>query len=359
MPNPIVVDCPKDEWTLVAEAIQNAEIHIKKTDPYKYWVYKVFTGGDAPTDLSLATLIQFYDRPVKVSTSSSADVYVYPEKIDGQVIVDFTADPTGKSIFIQDKTTGKYASVESNGALAVNIQDQHSRMLDLKFIQAQGAPTTLTVEAVQEDRTITLASTAGFADKNVVGLFCPCGDFYFGQQVGDPVGNVITLDTPIDLTYIVGSSVITAIKNMAVDGSSITQVFQIGPVGGSSEVEIDVTRVAGYLQDNVVMDDAKFGGITALIYGIVLRKNNGTIENKWNMKTNGELAELCAGDFDYTSKAPAGSYGARFRNSFSGQEKHGVTVRLEPGDILEMLIQDDLTDLQLFTMTAQGHIVTD
>ena len=71
---------------------------------------------------------------------------------------------------------------ESNGAVPVNIQDQHTRMLDLKFIQAQGTPTTLTAETSVEDKTITIANTTGFVDKNIVGIFCPCGDFYFGQQ---------------------------------------------------------------------------------------------------------------------------------------------------------------------------------
>ena len=109
---------------------------------------------------------------------------------------------------------GSYVPKESNGAVPVNIQDQHTRMLDLKFIQAQGTPTTLTAETSVEDKTITIANTTGFVDKNIVGIFCPCGDFYFGQQIGAPAGNVITLDTPIDVIYEVGSFVITAIKNI-------------------------------------------------------------------------------------------------------------------------------------------------
>jgi hypothetical protein len=106
------------------------------------------------------------------------------------------------------------------------------------------------------------------------------------------------------------------------------------------------------------MDDSLFGGITALTNGVVLRQNNGVMTNIWNVKSNGEFGLLCFDTFE-TSKAPAGSFGFRFRNTYAGQAKHGVTLRLEPGDTLEVLIQDDLTDLEDFAMMAQGHVVTD
>jgi len=249
--------------------------------------------------------------------------------------------------------------LESNGAIPVNIQDQHSLALDLNFIQAQGAPTTLSVQADPEDTTITLTSAVGFVDTNVVALVSSTGIFYFGKQVGAAAGNVITLDTPIDKTFATATTVLRAIRNMNVDGSVATQIFQVGPVGGGTSIELDITRIMGYIQDGTAMDDAKFGGITALTNGVVLRQNNSTINNIWNAKSNGELGLLCY-DTAYTTKPPAGtSHGFRFRNTYAGPSKHGVTIRLDPGDILEVLIQDDLTDLETFNMMAQGHIVTD
>lgn len=265
---------------------------------------------------------------------------------------------TRKEVYLVDPVTKKKVNVEQNGGLAVNIQDQHSTALDLYFIKAIGAPTTLLADANSEDTTITLTSTTGFTNGVTVGIFTAEGSFYFGRQIGAPAGSDISLDTPIDKAFLSGSSVIAANRSMNVNGSVTTQVFQIGPVGGTTGVEIDITRIMGYLQDNVDMDDSKFGGISALTKGIVLRQNNGIISNIWNAKTNGELS-LLSYDFTYTDKAPAGSYGARFRNSYAGQDKHGVTLRLEPGDILEILVQDDLTGLQDFTMMAQGHVVTD
>jgi len=106
------------------------------------------------------------------------------------------------------------------------------------------------------------------------------------------------------------------------------------------------------------MDDGKFGGGSALTNGIVLRANNGDMTNIWNVKSNGEIA-LLAFDAQYADKAPAGLNGFRFRNTYGGQSKHGVVIRLGFSEKLELLVQDDLTGLDGFTMMAQGHVVTD
>lgn len=250
---------------------------------------------------------------------------------------------------------------ESNGGVPVNIQDQHSRALDLNFIMATGAPTALAAPTIVDTYTITVDDTTGFVDGTHIGIFSGVegeGNFFFAGQIGAPVGNVITLDTPMDIVYVIGSNVLPTTRDMNVDGTT-RKIFQVGPVGVATGVEVDITRIAGYLEDATSMDDALFGGIDALAKGIVLRKNNGIIQNYWNAKSNGELALICGKDLDYTTKSPAGFFGARFRSSYAGQEKHGVTIRLEPADTLEILIQDDLTDLTAFRMIAQGHIVTD
>ncbi len=247
-----------------------------------------------------------------------------------------------------------WAPGESNGAIPVNIQDQHTQALDLHFIQVQESATTLTVQADPGDTTITVASTTGFVAGNVVGLVSGAGDFYFGKQVGAVAEQVVTLDTPIDKVFTTASSsVVTAKDQMAVNGSATTQIFEIGsPLG----VAADITRITGYIQTATAMDDTKFGDLAALTNGVVLRVNGTEIDNVWNVKTNGEIGLLCF-DSALSDRAPAGSFGLRFRNSYAGPAKHGVTLRLASGDTLEILIQDNLTGLESFRMMAQGHVV--
>jgi hypothetical protein len=142
---------------------------------------------------------------------------------------------------------------------------------------------------------------------------------------------------------------------MAVDGSSAPVTFRVGPIG--TVIEFDITRITGYLQDGSAMDDSLFGGITALTKGCVFRLSNGEKTNMWNAKSNGDLALLTGIDFTYTDSAPSGSFGARFRISYSGQDKHGVTLRMEVGETLDFIIQDDLTGLEVFNLMATGHAV--
>lgn len=263
-------------------------------------------------------------------------------------------DPLNPSGFLQ---VAIESPLESNGAIPVNVQDQHTRALDLYFIQQQ-AITTLAANASPGDTTLTLTSAVGFAVGDTVGLFTSTGQFYFASIVA-VAAPIITVDTPLDLAYSIGDNIISATKNLAVSGTLASpQIFQVGPVGAGTGVDVDITRIMGSIIDDTAMDDAKFGGITALTNGLVLRVNNGTMQNIWNIKSNGEFG-LLAFDIDYSIKAPAGSYGFRFRNTYAGQSKHGVTLRLEPGDKLELLVQDDLTGLDSFFAMAQGHIVTD
>ncbi len=240
------------------------------------------------------------------------------------------------------------------GGLDVNIQDQSTQGLDLDFKKAAAVATTPSVAIVAEDTTVTLTSTTGFIDGVLVEI--QEGDvFYHGTQLGAPAGSVITLDTPVDRAFTTAASVRPFTTNMAVNGSGTPQVFSVGPLG--TTILLDLTRIVGYIQDGTVMDDSLFGGVAALTNGCVMRRRNGVLTNYWNVKSNNRLAMLCGSDFYYTEKAPTGSYGARFRMTYAGRDKHGVTIRVEVGDSLEVIIQDDLTGLEEFNMMTQGHVV--
>jgi hypothetical protein len=240
-----------------------------------------------------------------------------------------------------------------DGNLPVVVHDQIATALDLNFSRSLGA-TTLDAIANIGDTSITLADATGFSDLDTIAILSVTEGGYFGAQVGVSVGNVITLDTPIDIAKSVGSLVLRLTKNLNVVGSlGAPIIYAIGPV----VTPIDITRITGYIQDEDAMDDALFGGIAKLTNGIVLRLNNGVIKNIFNAKTNSDLALLACGVFTYTDKAPAGKFGARFCITFAGQENHGVSLRLNSGDILQLLVQDPLDGLEIFNLMAQGHEV--
>jgi hypothetical protein len=310
----------------------------------KYFRVKYVNGTTEATNLS-----------VQVQYSVNADTNL-AHPLDETLIDEMGATLT-RSVLVGEDNNGVYRNVpvDTIGQLAVNVHDQTTRSLDFDFGRLDNL-TTLSAQADPDDRTITLTSTTGFVDGTTVGIFSADDTdiTYLGTQVGAPAGNVITLDTPIDQEMQINSAVAGVETNMNVDGSSTTQVFQIGPVGVGSTLVVDITRIMGHILDSTVMDDSKFGGITALTNGVVLRHNNSVIHNIWNVKSNADLALLCY-DFRYADNAPGGQYACNFRNTYGGQGAHGVVLELQPGDYLEVLIQDDLTGLDQFNMMAQGH----
>jgi hypothetical protein len=107
------------------------------------------------------------------------------------------------------------------------------------------------------------------------------------------------------------------------------------------------------------VDLSKFGDIAGgITNGIVMRKVDGTYRNIFNVKTNGEMAGIMF-DFDILSaqNVNQGQNGFNGRLTFAGQSKVGVTIRLAPGEDLQLLVRDDLTDLDLLEIVAEGHEV--
>lgn len=251
------------------------------------------------------------------------------------------------------------ATVPREGrSIPVVLQDQTTEPLDLYFIRSLGNQTTLTVPAVVDSYEITVADTTGFVDGTYIGFFAPTGDFHFASQIGAPVGSVLTIDTPMCCAFPADTTnVLNLTRDLNVDGSTTRQIFQIGPVGAPTGIEVDITKILLAMTDLNDMDDSKFGSLAALIRGCVFRKNNHEYISYANWKTNKDISLYSGAPPMYTDKAGGGNNGVSFAISYAGQGNRGVSIRLIPGDILEFIVQDDLTDLTSFRMVAQGHIV--
>lgn len=247
------------------------------------------------------------------------------------------------------------------GGLDVNIQDQTTPPIDFFFTQIKATPTTVAIEASVDDYDVNVTSASGCSIGDYVGIFnaddSSNNRAYFGTILNISV-NVITLDTPLDFPFQVGNTFACFTRNInEANGSSVAEIFQI-EVGPNATQSIDINRLMISFLTNDVVNLAKFGDLLKLTRGCVLRRVNGTIHNIWNVKDNGELANLSF-DYDpYTALNPAqGQDGAKFRFTLNGQDKHGVAIRLNPGDKLQLIVQDDLRALQQFRIIGEGHYV--
>ena len=142
---------------------------------------------------------------------------------------------------------------------------------------------------------------------------------------------------------------------MAVDGSTTRQSFFIRPEG---TIEIDITRVIFQIICNDPPEFDDFGDITGgLQRGVVFRQVNGGHVNLFNLKTNGEIANLMYDVEVYEQSKVQGVNGISGRLTYGGPSKHGVTLRIGNGTYLEVIIQDDLSSLATFKLIASGHVV--
>lgn len=81
MASPSLVACTKDTWTKVATAVVSGQIEITlNRQPYRFaWVE---TGTAAPTLISQGS---YFANWATIRSSRPIDVYIWPEKEDGQV----------------------------------------------------------------------------------------------------------------------------------------------------------------------------------------------------------------------------------------------------------------------------------
>jgi len=240
--------------------------------------------------------------------------------------------------------------------LNVLLNDQFTEIIDLYATNTSNTGSLLSATTAIDSNEVIFTAGHGATAGDTI---CLNEDPYFFQAgVLGVTNNTVTLDSPLDRAFPSSSFVSIGSKSMNVDGSTTPVLFDVGPKMLPTTLW-DVVRVLFIIRDDAAMDSAKFGGITALTNGVVLRKKNGTYKNIFNVKSNGDFAER-AYDIEYDDRsAPQSDYFFRCRRTFGGQSKNGVTIRLvgAENDELQIIIQDDLTGLVDFRCVIQGHVI--
>lgn len=218
---------------------------------------------------------------------------------------------------------------------------EFSQVLNFTFVNQTG---------VLNDRNIIVDDGSVFSGGDRIALVD--GTRIYGAFVQTVVSQNLTLDTPLDFNYSVGSTAVRLTRNLNIDGSVTPQIFQIGTV---ANVTLDITRIIFSLTDSTAGDDSTFGGCPALTNGVVLRFMDGATYNIFNIKTNGELSKIAGGDFTYAERAGPGEFGFNARFTFNGQDKLDSVIEIKEGEMLQIIIQDDLTCLNNFNIVAEGN----
>jgi len=249
------------------------------------------------------------------------------------------------------------------GSLAVNIQDQYTRLIFLPLHLHTGNIITLTAPASVGDWTIDVAAGHGLTGGEPVATG-KANNWYYGYVVS-VAGNTLTLDRVINFAMAAGTTFEEFTEDMAINGSVTRQEFHGYSV---PDLDFDITGMHISIVCPGQPDDSLFGDIAALTRGISLRQykgDTGEYENMGTARTNGMMALFTGGDVVYTDKAGGGAWGVRVRASWTNT--WGVTVRLRGStsgsytpngrDEIHMIIQDNLTALDSMHILLVGHVV--
>jgi hypothetical protein len=240
-----------------------------------------------------------------------------------------------------------------DGALDIHDADVHIVLINRHFIDFDSATENPSVAIVAGDTVILVADTTGFAVGNHIVIKDTGGDVreHHFDITAVVVNTSITVDRPIDIAYTTSATLEVVTLNMNVVGSlAAPLIYEVTP---PSDEVWHIERVLLSITDQTAMDDALFGGITALTNGVVLIEDKTINQTITNWKTNAHMKEDMY-DVNYSLKAPAGFYGLNGRFTF---ERMGAIIKLDGsvGDSLKIYIQDDLSGLDTFRMKAQGH----
>ena len=248
---------------------------------------------------------------------------------------------------------GPYSTFK--GAVDVHIADAHDKTIGEFFYNITATISTLSVVANEQDKVITVVDSTGFLVSDHIDLLNGIVQESTHPQIIGISGNILSLDRPLDSSFIIGDSVTRLVSNMNVDGSIVPVSFKLSPHLGENW---HILRFLISMTHASAADDSRFGNLNALTNGVLLRKYDG-VADKYitytNWKTNSDMA-LDMFDVVYGAKAGGGAFSTRGRYSVKVATEAVPKINQTSGDFLEILIQDNLTGLDTMAIKAQGHI---
>lgn len=238
------------------------------------------------------------------------------------------------------------------GALSVYDSDVNSIMVDEHLRQDEGTTDTLNAVASVDDYVVTVVDGSKFiANDRVVLSEGALRESATIKIISVSVNN-LTFDKPLENAYTTAAVIKTVTKSLNVDGSITRQIFSISP---PADEIWHIFRVALVMTHTTVASDDKFGNLTKLNAGLVLRHTNGNTRNLTVWRDNGDIIEDTGVDLRYSAKSGGGLFGTAARWTF---KRAGTVLALDgsTGDTFMAIVQDDLTGLSDLEIKIQGHV---
>jgi hypothetical protein len=232
--------------------------------------------------------------------------------------------------------------IESNGSMPVTLQDQTTPSVIAPMSILEETTTTTGTIAIGA-YVIPVTSATGIAAGKMLTLFDPTSIRFTYFIVVSVASLNITVDRSTDFAYPAGSYVDVSEPNLAVNGSTTPVIAGLRNNAGAVpppglNLAMDVTRILFHIVATSACNLTTFGNLAKL--------------------TSGEMREIMYDvEIVATGNPASGEDGVFGRLTFGGQSKLGVVQRIAIDEDVEIIIQDNLSALTLFQVTAEGSIV--
>jgi hypothetical protein len=172
------------------------------------------------------------------------------------------------------------------------------------------------------------------------------------------VGTLATLDTPLTFDHPSGADVTKIHTNLAEPGLT-TAASLADPVLFTSHIApgtiVHLNSMTVVMIDGSAMDFTTFGGVTALVNGIVLRaQSGGVVASFTNWKANLDM-NSDAFPVQYQPKAGGGEFGLSAIYQIKSATGAIVFLNGSLNDTFEALAQESLEENTKIQIKLQGH----
>jgi hypothetical protein len=271
-----------------------------------------------------------------------------------------------RKLFVSDEVSGTTANVEANGGLAVNVQDQTTQTIDTLMLQADGPPAIWNPNATMTagGTSFVVGSATSLAANNEL-FIAEAGaiqnaSYHVVSSVDSAATDTVHLKVPIPNAYTTSANIFKVTADMAGSSTGTRTSPDMWITANNGTVSYDITRIILQMVTNSSPELTDFGDIAGgLTNGCVLRHYDVSESHYHNICYWRDNADIMHHMYDVAliTGLGAGDYGLTGRMTFGGASKHGVVIRMDPGDELQFLIQDDISALDHFDIMVQGHYV--
>jgi hypothetical protein len=263
--------------------------------------------------------------------------------------------------YYEDMLNSFHTSLRGDQTLHVVMESDTNPMLNLPFLTDR---TSFTLASAVTTNDTTFTATAGHGITVGRWIELAEGSCFTQGIVLDVSVNDITIDRPATNDFTTSAVCQHSSDDISAASGTLASpvIFSIEPLNVPPQAG-DITRMMFTFRDDAAMDFTTFASAPVLTNGMVVRVNHGdgTYTNIFNIKDNGDIIEQ-AFDHDFFVNVGNTIRGFASRNTWDGQDKRGVAIRLDGtlGEKIEVLVQDNVAALLIskIALIAQGHVTS-